>query len=193
MKLKRNIIIICILSIIFLLSIITIVYASQIHSQKKLSQEIHEYAIERASNPSYTEKNSEFMKRQLEILEMDTSTPEKRAEQEQKYKQLKDEMYEYSENNAKQKNLRKNENMTVEELAKKLNDMEVTYEILEKGATTEEKKNEYIDIKNKLKNMQNKLDTLSNTTTQVTKSNSSTELKNIENEYKSLRSEIGLE
>lgn len=193
MKLKRNIIIICILSIIFLLSIITIVYASQIRSQKKLSQEIHEYAIERASNPAYTEKNSEFMKRQLEILEMDTSTPEKRAEQEQKYKQLKDEMYEYSENNAKQKNLRKNENMTVEELAKKLNDMEVTYEILEKGATTEEKKNEYIDIKNKLKNMQNKLDTLSNTTTPVTKSNSSTELKNIENEYKSLRSEIGLE
>lgn len=193
MKLKRNIIIICILSIIFLLSIITIVYASQIRSQKKLSQEIHEYAIERASNPAYTEKNSEFMKRQLEILEMDTSTPEKRAEQEQKYKQLKDEMYEYSENNAKQKNLRKNENMTVEELAKKLNDMEVTYEILEKGATTEEKKIEYIDIKNKLKNMQNKLDTLSNTTTPVTKSNSSTELKNIENEYKSLRSEIGLE
>lgn len=161
----------------------------------KISEETYQKSIERASNPIYDEKNKEFMERQLEIMNMDTSSPEQKAEQEYKYKELKDEMYQYTEENAKNSNENEDENMSIEELDKKLSDMKLSYEILEELATTEQKRTLYVEIKNKLENMQEELNSIKdNNTNQKTRNDTNDiTLKSIENEFKSLRAEIGLE
>lgn len=165
----------------------------KIAGNNKLSEETYEESLERASNPIYDEKNKEFMERQLEIMNMDTSTSEKKTEQEYKYKELKDEMYEYTEENAKNENGNENDDMSIEELEKRLSDMELSYEILEKLATTEEKRTLYIEIKNKLKDMQVELNSIKNTNIKTMNTTNNTTLKDIENEFKSIRAEIGLE
>lgn len=162
----------------------------QINGNNKLSAEIRQKSIEKASNPAYDERNVEFMQKQLDILEMDTRTEEEQLEKENAYKALKDEMYEYIEN--KDQTVDTNKDMSKEELEKKLNDLEVTYEILEKGATSEEKLQFYTNTKNKIRSLQEKLTNI-NTNTYTTLSNSSNSLKEIENSYKELRINLGLE
>lgn len=161
----------------------------QINGNNKLSAEIRQKSIEKASNPAYDERNAEFMEKQLDILEMDARTEEEQIEKENAYKALKDEMYEYIEN--KEQTIDANKNMSKEELEKKLNDLEVTYEILEKGATNKEKLQFYTNTKNEIKSLQEKLTNI-DTNTYSTLSNSSNSLKEIENSYKELRINLGL-
>lgn len=160
----------------------------QINGNNKLNAEIRQNSIEKASNPAYDERNAEFMQKQLDILEMDTGTEEKQVEKENAYKALKDEMYEYIEN--KEQTVDTNKDMSREELEKKLNDLEVTYEILEKGATSEEKLQFYTNTKNKIQSLQEKL---TNLNTYTTLSNSSNSLKEIQNSYNELRINLGLD
>ncbi len=117
----------------------------QLNGNNKLSTEIRQKSIEKASNPAYDEKNIDI-----------------------------------------------NKDMSKEELEKKLNDLEVTYEILEKGATSEEKLQFYTNTKNEIKSLQEKLTNI-DTNTYSTLSNSSNSLKNIENSYKKLRINLGLD
>ena len=162
----------------------------QINGNNKLSTEIRQKSIEKASNPAYDERNAEFMQRQLDILEMDTRTEEEQLEKENAYKALKDELYEYIE--TKKQTVDTNKDMSKEELEKKLNDLEVTYEILEKGATSAEKLQFYTNTKNEIKSLQTKLTNIDKNT-YSTLSNSSNSLKEIENSYKELRINLGLD
>lgn len=175
---KKNIVILLSITLVLLGGIYGISTIAKTSSKSKISQETYNKIMEKASNPCYDEKNAEYMKKQLDILQNENLTEE---EKNKEYKAIKDEMYEYS-NNKKKTKVSSNNYMTREELEKKLNDFEVSYEILEKMATTKEKLQHYTNIKNQIIDLQKQLD------------NADLERQNqIQIKYNELRKNLGLE
>lgn len=151
-------------------------------NKHRFSKEVFDGSIKKASNPAYDEKNPEFMKRQLEILEMDTSTDEQKEKQSKEYKELKDEMTSYIQN--KDKSINKNKDMTVEALEKKLNDLEVAYAALKKGVKDDEKAF-YTNTIEEINSLQDKLKNIDKEDIEG--------VKEVENQYKELMIKLGLE